>query len=270
MANGDLFGSIASGAASGAGTGSMVGSIIPGVGTAAGAAGGALIGGISGALKEKSAKDSQDIPVMDPMERARLSELSQVSKNLSSGTDTLTQRNIAEQKNIGKAAQTALARNTGGDVGGTLDALLKSQKATQGGVNQSIAQTSQRIPYFDSAKGALTSRIGQRKLELDLLDRSQRTAEAAQARTDANVNANTLLATQGGTQTIPEGVAGLVTQMRDRFRSNQNIPSTPTTGSGMVPSTQAGQTVMNAGAGVTGDLIPQSILNLPAGVYSNM
>lgn len=222
MPNGvGYVGAVGSGAASGAGMGASIGSVIPGVGTAAGAGVGALVGGISGGLKEKRSQDAQNIPSVDPMERARLARLEQVSKNLSSGTDTLTQQGIKEQRNIGKAAQTAISRNTGGDVGGTIDALLKSQKATQGGVNQTVAQSAQRIPYFDSAVGALKSRIGQRRLELDLLNRSQRVAEAAQSRTDANVNTQALLATEGGTQTIPEGVMAAKSAIGDFVAARQ-------------------------------------------------
>lgn len=204
MADG-LFGSIASGAASGAGQGATLGSIIPGVGTAAGAIGGAIIGGAMGGAKQQRANQAQNIPLVDPMERARLAQLEQTRKAISSGTDVMTQQAIQQQQNVGKAAQSALARSTGGDVGSTVDALLKAQKATQGGINQAMAQNAQRLPYFQSAEGDLLSRIAQRKLELGLLNRAQKTAEAAQAQTNANINAQALLATQGGVQTIPQG-----------------------------------------------------------------
>jgi len=209
MAGDGMFGAIASGAGSGAGMGASVGSVIPGLGTAVGAAGGAIIGGVAAGIKNKKATDSQQIPLVDPLERARLAQLEQSRKNIMSGTDTLTQQSISQQQNIGKAAQTALSRVTGGDVGGTMDALLKSQKATQGGVNQAIGQSQTRLPYFDSAQGGLMSKISARKLQLQRLMRDQATAENAQARTDANVNSQALLATQGGIQTIPEGFGQL-------------------------------------------------------------
>jgi len=206
MADGEIFGSVLSGAGSGAGMGATVGSLFPGVGTVVGAGVGALAGGITSGIKANKAQQSQDIPVVDPMERARLSRLEQISRSLSSGSDALTQQNIRNQQATGRAAQNAISRSTGGDVGGTLDALLKSQKATQGGVNQAVAQAASRLPYFDSAAGQMASRIAQRRLELDLLRRGQDLASSTRNRTVNNANTQALLATQGGTDTVAEGV----------------------------------------------------------------
>lgn len=220
MAQDGMFGAIASGAASGAGTGAAVGSALPGYGTAIGAAVGAVAGGIGAGVKQKKANEAQGIPVVDPAERARMAALEQTSKSLSSGSDVATKQGILQQKNIGRAAQNAISRSTGGDVGSTIDALLKSQKATQSGVNQAVAQSANRLPYFDNAASQLRTRMSQRRLELDLLNRSQKVAENAQARTDANVNAQALLATQGGTQTIPEGF-GQVSKEFQGFGANK-------------------------------------------------
>lgn len=206
MAAGEIFGATVSGAGSGAGMGAKIGSAIaPGIGTAAGAGIGALAGGLIGGLKENRSQQSQGVPVVDPNERARLSRLEQLSRSMSSGSDALTQQNIRNQQNVGRAAQNAISKSTGGDVGGTLDALLRSQKATQGGVNQAVAQSAQRLPYFDSAAGQLGSKIDQRRLELDLLNRGQDLASSTRNRTASNLNSQALLATEGGTQTIPEG-----------------------------------------------------------------
>ena len=234
MADGQVFGSVISGATSGAGMGARVGSLFPGIGTAVGAGVGALAGGIMSGIQTNRAQQSQNIPVVDPMERARLSRLEQMSRSLSSGSDSLTQQNIRNQQNIGRAAQNAIARNTGGDVGGTLDALLRSQKATQGGVNQAVAQAAQRIPYFDSAAGQMASRIAQRRLELDLLNRGQDLASSTRARTVNNANAQALLATEGGTDTIAQGVQNAapvlrqgVNRMGEIFSSMNNRNNVP-------------------------------------------
>ena len=206
MADGQVFGSVLSGATSGAGMGAKVGGMLGPAGAGIGAGVGALAGGIMSGIQTNRAQQSQNIPVVDPMERARLSRLEQMSRSLSSGSDALTQQNIRNQQNIGRAAQNAISRSTGGDVGGTLDALLRSQKATQGGVNQAVAQAAQRLPYFDSAAGQMASRIAQRRLELDLLRRGQDLAASTRARTVANANTQALLATEGGTDTVAEGV----------------------------------------------------------------
>jgi hypothetical protein len=235
MAGIETLGAIGTGAASGAGMGASIGSIVPGIGTAIGAAGGAILGGVTSGIKENKSQQSQGIPVVDPNERARLSRLEQLSKTMSSGSDALTQQNVRNQQNVGRAAQNAISKSTGGDVGGTLDALLRSQKATQVGVNQAVAQSAQRLPYFDSAAGQLGSRIAQRRLELDLLNRGQDLASSTRNRTTSNLNTQALLATQGGTQTIPEGmreaapmvgqgvnnIMDMINQMRNR--SSQNV-----------------------------------------------
>lgn len=197
------------GAISGAGKGAQLGSIIPGIGTAGGAAAGALFGGISAAVGQNKAVKSQDIPFVDPMDVKRRSELEQVRKSLSVGTDPATQLGIQTSESIARGAQNPIVRSTGGDIGATMEGLLKTGQNAQVGANQAIAEGQQRIPYFDSAYGTMVDAINQRKLELALLSRSQRTAESAQARTDNNVSANAILATQGGTQTIPEAVSGL-------------------------------------------------------------
>lgn len=224
MADG-MFGSIASGAASGAGQGSAIGSLIPGIGTVAGAGVGALAGGISAGLKQKRSNESQQIPLVDPAEVARLAQLEQSRKSINAGTDAMTQLGIQQQQNVGRATQSGISKMTGGDVGGTIDALLKSQKATQGGQNNVIAQSGARLPYFENAQNGLLNRITQRKLELGLLDRSQRVAEAAQAQTDNNINANALLATQGGTQTIPEGIGEAASMINENDSGNNPLMS---------------------------------------------
>jgi len=183
---------------SGAGQGAQLGSIIPGVGTAVGAAGGAILGGLGAALGQNRASKSQDIPYVDPMDVKRRAELEQVRKSLSVGTDPATQLGIQTAQSIARGAQNPIVRSTGGDVSATMQGLLGTQKNAQSGANQAIAEGQQRIPYFDNAYGTMVDAIGQRRLELALLNRAQRTAESAQARTDNNVSANALLVIQGG------------------------------------------------------------------------
>jgi hypothetical protein len=277
MADG-MFGSIASGAASGAGKGAAIGSIIPGVGTLAGGAIGAIAGGAMAGGKQKKSNDAQKIPLADPRELARLSEITQTRKSINAGTDAMTQLGIQQQQNAGRSAQAGISRATGGDVGGTIDALLKSQRATQSGQNNVIAQAGARLPYFEQAQTGLLDRITQRKLELGLLNRSQRVAEAAQAQTDNNINKNALLATQGGTQTIAEGAGqvasqmgqnplmSIISQMIQKGQANKNLANSPE-GSGYVSSDAFANT--QNGSGYVPSNIPiltdPSIGNVPLG-----
>ena len=81
MANG-VAGAAGSGALSGAGMGAKIGSLVPGVGTVAGAAVGGLAGAITGGTRQKQANKAQEIPLVDPSERARLAQLEQTRKNI--------------------------------------------------------------------------------------------------------------------------------------------------------------------------------------------
>ncbi len=192
MASGgvDTLGAILGGAAGGASTGSAFGPY--------GALIGGVAGGIMGGVKESKAQQAQNIPGSDPMELARLAELRRTVNQLQTGTDPLTRLDIKENQRASAAARTGIGRVTGGDVGSTISAFQKVQAAEQTGTNRAIAGAAQRIPYFDTAQGNLISRISQRKLELQLLNRAQQTAESAQSRTDANVSGNALLGAIGG------------------------------------------------------------------------
>lgn len=179
-----------SGAAGGAATGSAFGPW----GTAIGAVAGGIIGGVKG----QKADDAQMISESDPLEVARLSELRRKSKQLETGTDPLTKLNIRENQRSVRSAQHGIARVTGGDVGATISAMQKAQMTAQTGNNRAVAEAAKRIPYFDNAVGGLTSRIADRKLQLQLLNRAQKTAESAQYNTDANVSGQALIGALGG------------------------------------------------------------------------
>jgi len=216
----DSLMALGKGAVSGAGMGAQLGGMAGPQGAAIGAGAGAIIGGIGAVQKQNQADKAQQIPMVDPMERQRLAQLEQQRKALLAGTNAITQNQISEAKNIGAGVQSAVSRNTGGDVASTMDALLRAQKGTQQGVNQAVMSGRDRLPYFDSAAGNLMSRIAQRKLELQRLKRDQAVAENAQARTEANVNANAILGTQGGTATIQEGIGAILPM----FTSGQSSP----------------------------------------------
>jgi|GEM_PF-5210040 len=269
MAQDGLFGAMAGGAASGAGMGASIGSAIPGVGTAIGAGIGAIAGGITSGVKQNAANKSQNIPLVDPQERVRLAQLDQISKNLSSGSDVMTKQNVLNQKNIGRAAQNAISKSTGGDVGGTIDALLRSQKATQGGINQAIAQSASRLPYFQGAADQLRTRMSQRRLELDLLKRAQATAGNAQARTENNVNSQSLLATQGGMQTIPEGIGQTLEMIKNSglFNKQQAAAAAGGQASGqpnakaIVPSPDFNPMDVHSSQGIMDQIAPSEVVN---------
>lgn len=183
----DALANILGGAVSGAATGSSMGPY----GAIIGAAGGALVSGLAQSKKGDTPSYS------DPMQTARLSRLERTIKQLSTGTDPLTQFNINETNRANQVAQRNIAKVTGGDVGGTLSAFRRAQKSTETNINRNVAEAAQRIPFFENASGMLANRIEDRKLQLQLLDRAQANAESAQLQTDMGQNSLALLATSG-------------------------------------------------------------------------
>ena len=219
----DMFLASGKGALSGAGAGAQLGSMAGPQGAVIGAGLGAIVGGVGAGMKQNKANQAQQIPFADPLMTKRLAEIEQTRKNIMTASDPLSQRRLDEAKNVGASIQGAISRNTGGDVQSTIDALLKAQKNTQSAINQGIAETSTRLPYFDNASTILADKIAQRKADLQFMAQQQAMAENAQARKEANLNANAILGTQGGTQTIPESLTALLQLIKNR----QQQPATP-------------------------------------------
>ncbi len=183
--------------------GGAAGTVVPGIGTAIGAQAGSAIGGLIGSGVQKR-QGEQGLPAFeDPVERQRLNRLTQLQRSISSGTDVGTQEAIGRARGAGAQAQRAITRVSGGDVGGTLAGLLRSQRGTQSAVNQAVAQGQQRLPGLEGLSQQLGTRMSQRSLELQLLQRSQNLAESAQVGTESQRNLGSLLATQGGLPNQP-------------------------------------------------------------------
>lgn len=187
--------------------GSAAGSVIPGVGTAIGGAVGQGIGGALGGIADKRKAASLEPSAVDPFELQRMAELDQTRRSISTGSDVGTQSRINEVRNLGASTQNALSKVTGGDVGGTMSALLRAQRGTQTGINQAISEGQKRLPFFENLTQQLGTRISQRKLELGLLGANQARAEGSQGITDATQTLNALGATQGS---LPGGKRDLL------------------------------------------------------------
>lgn len=190
-----------SGAQTGAKLGGLLGSVVPvfgnGVGAVAGGAIGGAIGMAGGLKKQKDAKSASNIADRDPNEVKRLQELSQITKNLQSGTDALTQNKVSEVQKANAQTQNAISKVSGGDVGSTQQGLLQAQRNAQTGTNAALTGGNQ-LPYFQGLASQLGTRISQRQLELGLLNRTQQNAEYAQGAKENNVNANQFMQLAGG------------------------------------------------------------------------
>ena len=188
----DIFGSTMTGMLGGAGTGASIGtSILPGVGTAVGAGVGAIIGGISGASAAKDVGAAmervEDIPSVDPTETAFLDELRREKRLVEAG--------LTPEFQVGKdlmlQAQ-ASATNVATRFNNPATALMFLENINRGfgtNVNKLIATIgSQRSGYLD-AIGELTSRIAQRKLDVEMYKTTQGLGMATQSFADQRMNA---------------------------------------------------------------------------------
>ena len=165
------------------------------IGTAAGAAIGGTIGGLQAKKTAREREKALQLPsTEDPGQTARLLEVDRIAKNIQAGADTATQTQLGQIAESTAATQSRLGRATGGNVGATTDAMLKAQRVGGQQSNQAIAQGQSRLPFFMNLGQQIANRAEQRKLELELLDRAQTSAETAQDQKEGNVNANALMA----------------------------------------------------------------------------
>lgn len=115
---------------------------------------------------------------VDPMQGAFLAELQQKKNALNTGAEYTSSLDAIKQKMA--QTQDVLAGNSGGDAGGTISALLKSQEVANQGEGDLLAQGQKSEMAYTGMYGDLLNKIAQRKLELGLLKRAQNEAEWAQ------------------------------------------------------------------------------------------
>lgn len=142
---------------------------------------GAAIGAgqmISGAIK-KSKADRMIPSLVDPEQAALLEETRRKQRQIESGTDTLTQANLQEVEQNTAATQGALSRVTGGNVGGTVSALLGAQKLGGLGMNQAYGAAVPRATAMGNLAAEMSKEIAQRKLDIQHYVQQQKRAEAA-------------------------------------------------------------------------------------------
>jgi len=212
-----------------------------GLSIAIGAAGGAIIGGAKAKKNAKEREAGLQLPSgEDPAQTARLLSIDRIAKNVQAGTDPATERALSSGAETTAATQNRLARVTGGASGATVDALLKSQRAGQSAANQSIAQGQQKLPFFMNLGQQIANRAEQRKLELDLLQRAQTSAETAQEAKERNVNANAAIAS-GVLGSNLSGSTDRIKSLIGNFQANRSQED----GGGFVnPNANLNQTIL--------------------------
>lgn len=202
------------GGAIGTGAGAFIGGPI-------GAQIGGGIGQAIGGAFDASGQKIPDVERVDPNQAARLKEIQDTRKQISAGTDPLTQARISEIRKVGETTKGQLGKFTGGDVGSTVTALLRAQRNIGAGQNQAFTQSQQRLPFFENLESQLGNRIAQRKLELDI--NAQDTARARQAATQQQIIG-------GISGAIGAGAGGGGVDSLGQFSSALSLPAISTLG----------------------------------------
>lgn len=135
-------------------------------------------------LKNKA--DASVPELVDPNQSAFLAELGQKRKSIETGADFAAGMNAIDATNAG--TNEAITRNTGGDVGGTIQALLQSQRAAGDSKNQVIAQGQQQQNQVSAAYQGMLDKIAARRLQLQMYNSQQARAEWAKKQQQASQN----------------------------------------------------------------------------------
>jgi hypothetical protein len=175
----------ASGGASGA-LGGLGGSSGPGASAGAGLSlATSLVQGIQ-AQRQKKKADAAFPELVDPNQAAFLSELNQKRRSIETGADFAGAMDKINATTAG--TQEAITRNTGGDVGGTIQALLQAQNSANSAKNAVIGQGQQQQLAYNNMYGGLLNQISARRLQLQMQRSQQNLGEWAKGQQGTNQN----------------------------------------------------------------------------------
>lgn len=200
------------GGPAGASVGGKIGSAVGGLGSLA-----------SGVLKKKKAESLMP-PEQDAAQVSALEDAKRKLKQLESGTDANTQAAIQESEQLTAGTQGDILKATGGNIGGTVDALLKAQRIGGRNNNKALAGASKRASGFQGVVERMANRIEQRKLDIQSTKSRQAYAESAEAIQTGSQNA-----VAGALSAIPTGgmSKGIITNRRG---DGINVPESATQG----------------------------------------
>jgi len=129
------------------------------------------------ARKNKKAAEANMPQGVDPQQAAFADELNQKRESINTGSAYAAGMNEADQGQA--SANSGIVNATGGDVQGTVDALIKAQRASGEQRNNILAQGDASQRFYTGMYGSMVDKIAQRKLELQLLRHNQNMAEWA-------------------------------------------------------------------------------------------
>lgn len=182
------------------------------------------------AMKLKKKADAAFPELVDPNQASYLADLNQKRKSIETGADFAEGMRAADSTNA--ATNDAITRNTGGDTGNTIQALLQSQRVAGDTKNQVLAQGQSQQFDYDTAYGQKLDQIAARRLQLQL-------ARSSQARAEWDRKSKL------GSANMQAGLASLI-----GGNKNQTPSATQSLGSGTLPvmdmSSMTGQPASSA------------------------
>jgi hypothetical protein len=150
---------------------------------------------------------------VDSRQAAHLSELAQKRKSIDTGADFAAGMQAVDTGQAGTNA--AIVKATGGDVGGTVQALLQAQRGADTAKGNVLAQGQQQRMGYDSMYGDLMNKISARQLQLQMYKSQQARAEWAQKK-------------QTSSQNMMAGIAGALTPGAGKGPASSGAPATST------------------------------------------
>jgi len=184
-----------------------------------GAAAATTLGLIQSARANKMLRkaDNAAPSLYDAQQQAYLSEINQKRRSIQSGSAYAGQLGQIDQGMAG--TQQAVVQSSGGDATGTLQGLLASQAVANRGKNEAFAQEGQQQLQYDTLGSALTNKMADRAMQLQLARSLQLRAQGMQKKQDAFANTmgglarlgniSGMLPNSGGTAPVQNTAPGL-------------------------------------------------------------
>jgi hypothetical protein len=122
----------------------------------------------------------------DPTQLAFLAEMNQKRRALNTGSEFAADMGYLKQAAAG--TNQAIVQAGGGDVAGTMQALLGSQANVGRSMNQVLARADEQQKFYNTFTSDLTNKIAQRRMEIALSKSLQKRAEWAQGAQDSYAN----------------------------------------------------------------------------------
>lgn len=142
--------------------------------------------------KEQKLADASKPPLVDQGEASFLQDIQNRRNNIDTGVGYASAEREADQ--LTANTQQNILRASGGDSGAAINGLLLAARMGGQQYNQSaVTQQAQQQNFLTSTAGTLVGKIADRKLQLQLADRAQHMAAAANYKQQAQAQGTQLL-----------------------------------------------------------------------------